>query len=104
MLSWGISDEAIRQRSYLIWEREGRPRGHDREYWWRAEVELEAECQAAVDGRTTRYVLPHLKISMLPLRRGDTATGKETTQIDAASSIPRHHANLPRTHKRLVRS
>jgi hypothetical protein len=39
----GISDDAIRERAYLIWEREGRPHGRDFEHWVRAQVELLAE-------------------------------------------------------------
>ena len=38
-----ISDDAIRKRAYQIWEREGRPHGHDFEHWVRAQVELIAE-------------------------------------------------------------
>ncbi len=36
----GISEEAIRLRAYLIWEREGRPDGRDFEHWLRAQDEL----------------------------------------------------------------
>ena len=39
----GISEEAIRERAYHIWEREGRPHGRDFEHWVRAQVELIAE-------------------------------------------------------------
>ena len=35
-----ISVEAIRQRAYEIWEREGRPVGKSAEHWLRAEAEL----------------------------------------------------------------
>lgn len=39
----GISEDAIRERAYHIWEREGRPHGRDFEHWVRAQVELIAE-------------------------------------------------------------
>ncbi|MGH7789258.1 MAG: DUF2934 domain-containing protein [Candidatus Binatia bacterium] len=39
----GISDDAIRHRAYLIWEREGRPHGRDYEHWVQAQIELAAE-------------------------------------------------------------
>lgn len=39
----GISDEAIKERAYHIWVREGRPHGRDFEHWVQAQVELEAE-------------------------------------------------------------
>jgi len=37
------SEEAIRLRSQLIWEREGRPEGVAQDHWLRAKAELEAE-------------------------------------------------------------
>ena len=37
-----ISDEAIRQRSEQIWEREGRPEGYAEDHWIRARAELAA--------------------------------------------------------------
>jgi len=42
-----ITEQAIRQRSYLIWLREGRPEGRATEHWHkaRAELEQEFECQ-----------------------------------------------------------
>jgi hypothetical protein len=33
----------IQERSYLIWEREGRPHGRNLEHWVMAEAELSAE-------------------------------------------------------------
>lgn len=47
----GISEQAIRERAYNIWEREGRPHGRDFEHWVRAQVELTAETMAT-DRRT----------------------------------------------------
>lgn len=43
MATGGISDEAIKERAYHIWVREGRPHGRDFEHWVQAQVELEAE-------------------------------------------------------------
>lgn len=43
MAMGGISDEAIKERAYHIWVREGRPHGRDFEHWVQAQVELEAE-------------------------------------------------------------
>lgn len=39
----GVSDDAIRERAYQIWEREGRPHGRDFEHWVMAQVELAAQ-------------------------------------------------------------
>jgi len=38
-----ISQEKIAERAHLIWEREGRPDGRDKEFWFRAEAELKNE-------------------------------------------------------------
>ena len=35
-----ISQDAIAQRAYEIWERDGRPEGRDAEHWFRAVSEL----------------------------------------------------------------
>ena len=47
MAMGGISDEAIQERAYHIWVREGRPHGRDFEHWVQAQVELEAEQRAS---------------------------------------------------------
>ena len=38
-----ITQQAIQERSYSIWEREGRPHGRHLEHWEQAEAELRAE-------------------------------------------------------------
>ncbi len=65
------SEEEIRNRSYLIWEREGCQDGKSQEYWLRAKSELEAELEAkwnaaSMEGKTTAFVLPVLPISTPP--------------------------------------
>lgn len=67
------SEEEIRIRSYLIWEREGRPNGKDREHWLKAKAELDAEFEAnwraaSLEGETAGFVLPLLPISARPSR------------------------------------
>jgi hypothetical protein len=66
-----ISQEAIRERSYRIWQREGCPDGKAVEHWFRARVELEAEYRAArfPDERNSReIVVPRVSISVPPQR------------------------------------
>ncbi len=41
----GISEKAIEERAYHIWQREGCPHGRDYEHWVQAQVELEAEAR-----------------------------------------------------------
>jgi hypothetical protein len=67
------SEEEIRNRSYLLWEREGRQDGKSEEYWLRAKTELEVELEAnwhaaSMEGQTTTFVLPVLPISTPPSR------------------------------------
>lgn len=67
------SEDEIRTRSYLIWEREGCQDGKSEEYWLRAKAELEAELEAdwhaaSMEGETTTFVLPVLPISTPPSR------------------------------------
>jgi hypothetical protein len=38
-----VSEELIRQRSYKIWQREGRPEGKALEHWLKAKTQLERE-------------------------------------------------------------
>ncbi|MDE1937377.1 MAG: DUF2934 domain-containing protein [Alphaproteobacteria bacterium] len=80
------SDEEIRVRSYLIWEREGHPEGKSAEHWLRAKAELDAEyeakCRAAsLDGASTTFVLPLLPISSRPSR---TVSIKLSSAAEAA--------------------
>ena len=61
-------DEYISARSYHLWEREGRPTGHDREFWRRACAEVEAELYEALQGHPSAFVPPQLPISRPPVR------------------------------------
>ncbi|MCX7349442.1 MAG: DUF2934 domain-containing protein [Alphaproteobacteria bacterium] len=40
----------IRERAYMIWERDGRPDGHALLHWVKAREEVEAEDQPAASG------------------------------------------------------
>lgn len=65
-----VSEEAIRKRSYEIWQRDGCPEGKAVEHWFRAEAELEAERQAAVfpwsGGDCREFVVARVPISSPP--------------------------------------
>lgn len=73
------AEDAIRLRSYLIWQREGRPQGKALEQWLRAKAELEAELSAKPTPDGQRYasqslrkplsfVMPRVPISSPPCR------------------------------------
>jgi hypothetical protein len=74
-----VLEQAIRQRSYEIWQREGCPSGKSLEHWLRAEAELLAEQARKQKARTFPYhatlyrfeewqraVLPKPRISVPP--------------------------------------
>lgn len=42
------SEDAIRQKAYFLWEADGRPHGHDHEYWQRAVVALNSDSRMKV--------------------------------------------------------
>lgn len=49
-----VGEKKIEERSYHIWEREGRPEGRDQQHWFQAKAELEAEGTAPKAPSKTR--------------------------------------------------
>lgn len=83
------SDEEIRNRSYLIWEREGCQDGKSQEYWLRAKTELEAELEAnwhaaSMEGETTAFVLPVLPIATPPVKTVSVKLHEDDAELRAA--------------------
>ena len=72
----GISDEAIRERAYHIWEREGRPDGRAYEHWVQAQIELAAEAGAGNGDQSGA-------------RRTERKAKPSPTKSPAASAAPR---------------
>ncbi len=72
------SEDAIRLRSYLIWQKDGCPVGQEVSHWLQAKAELEAELRA---GDCTRaplnVVMPRVPISVPPNRRISVKIGRE---------------------------
>ncbi len=68
-----ISEDAIRKRSYRIWQLKGRPQGEDLQNWLEARAQLEAELRAGGlrlgDGGTDPVVPPRPRISGRPRTR-----------------------------------
>jgi hypothetical protein len=62
------TENQIADRSYFIWEKEGRPEGKALDHWLRARTELEAE--TAAKPKRTRAAAPR--------KAGTTATKKKT--------------------------
>jgi hypothetical protein len=62
-----LPEEAVRIRSYLIWEREGCPAGKELDHWRQAREELQAELHAGPSlHKSTAVVAPRLPISTRP--------------------------------------
>jgi len=85
------SEDEIRVRSYLIWEREGCPLGKSEEYWQRAKTELETELEAelraaSLVGETTSFVMPLIPISAPPSR---SVSDKISPDFPAVASAAR---------------
>jgi hypothetical protein len=77
------SEEAIRLRSYFIWERDGCPVGDGADHWARAKAELEAELEAelraaSAAGESTAFVMPRLPISTPPRKGISVKIGADT--------------------------
>lgn len=63
------SEEHIRMRSYLIWQREGCPNGNDLDHWRRAQEEIESERRYVLGpGRPAAFVMPRVPISTPPCK------------------------------------
>ena len=69
------NDEAIRDRAYQIWEREGRPHGRDRDHWLQAAWELSGE--EAKAAALSKKAKPAAKSVRKPAKTGKS-TGKRT--------------------------
>jgi hypothetical protein len=50
-------EQAVRETAYFLWEQDGRPEGHEQEYWFKAlEVHLRqrrSDAELAAGGDTT---------------------------------------------------
>jgi len=73
-----LPEDAIRLRSYFIWQQEGCPAGQALSHWLRAKGELEAELRAGVGPRMLlSFVMPRVPISAPPNRRISVKIGRE---------------------------
>lgn len=73
-----LPEDAIRLRSYFIWQREGCPEGQALSHWLRAKAELEAELQAGPLPRMSfPFVMPRFPISVPPNRSISVKIGRE---------------------------
>lgn len=83
------TEEQIRDRSYLMWEREGCQHGKSEEYWQRAKAELVAEMEAeqhaaSMGGETTAFHLPVLPISTPPAKRVSEKLAQDDADLKKA--------------------
>lgn len=83
------SDDEIRTRAYLLWEREGCQHGKADEYWNRAKAEREAELEAAwhaasMEGHTTAFVLPVLPIATPPVKSVSVRLAEDEPELKKA--------------------
>lgn len=97
-----ISEEAIRERAYKIWEREGRPHGCDFEHWVRAQVELLAE-SSGNGGRNAAPQRARVGAKAAPASNGKSAAAagvKAAAAKAAAAKASRPAARAGRSAKK----
>jgi hypothetical protein len=73
-----ISKQDIQTRSYLIWEKEGRPHGRDKEHWFLAERQLAA--QAAAPRAASKPPASAAK----PVKSASKGTASKKSKVKAA--------------------
>ncbi len=72
------SEDAIRLRSYLIWQQAGCPIGQALSHWLQAKAQLEAELRpGAGPSALLNSVMPRVPISAPPNRRISVKIGRE---------------------------
>ncbi|MEI9988664.1 MAG: DUF2934 domain-containing protein [Rhizomicrobium sp.] len=72
-----LIEDAIRLRSYQIWQHEGCPYGQAVAHWLQAKAELEAECRADQPPRyPAAFVIPSAPISRPPNKRVSEKIGR----------------------------
>jgi len=80
------TEDAIRLRSYMIWEREGCPEGKALEHWLRAREELAADANVSLTLQKSlerKEVVPLVPISTRPCK-----------SIAARVTVEKFHAKL----------
>jgi hypothetical protein len=84
-----LTDDAIRQRAYFLWEKDGRPEGRDQHYWHLAHDEAHSAHQAMVEdmaSRTARATRGRNPAEMPAAVKDGNKTSK--LKIKAADSKP----------------
>ena len=90
-----IPEDAIRLRSYLIWQREDCPQGAELDHWLRAKAELERELRAKTAFNTRfraspfpspAFVVPRVPISVRPSRTVSTRISPEHRPVPPSAA------------------
>ncbi len=76
----GVSDDAIRDRAYFLWEADGRPDGRGDHYWGLALAELTAAASAPAAPKAKKSSAPPKSAAK---SAGKTATGKAAKKAEA---------------------
>jgi hypothetical protein len=65
----GPREQAIREKAYFLWEKEGRPVGKHLEHWLRAEIDIDTETVAGVTDNG-KFISSSLDRQVFPPRSG----------------------------------
>jgi hypothetical protein len=79
--------DAISQRAYELWEREGRPEGSDLRHWLQAEQELRARTNENTMSTTHANTPPSTGSDVRPLQ-GTRAAAAANREVKRGSSSP----------------
>lgn len=74
-------ESEIRERSYQIWESEGRPEGRAWDHWLRAETELQAEGNRGSSGKAREGRASGAKVGNGRRKSAGTKGGAGPTQV-----------------------
>lgn len=82
-----IPENAVRVRSYLIWQNKGCPEGCALDHWLQAESELEAELRAGLrPHRPLAYVSPRPMISCRPRKSVSAKLKRESPCVPSSAA------------------
>ena len=78
-----ITHEAVQQRSYFIWEREGRPNGRHLDHWLIAEAELYADTVRVSEKPETQFAAPMMATEAAPAQEVKASANSAGVAISA---------------------
>jgi hypothetical protein len=86
-------DARIRDRAYQIWDREGRPHGHEEAHWQQATREIEAEETGPAGSKKAPARPPRMQQSPVTIEANPPAVSRAPAKDEATAKKPRARAS-----------